>query len=172
MSVPRKVSSYKKYLISVGFTVNGTYTPKKSKGRRTPKSRTPKSRTPKSRTPKSRTPKSRTPKSRTRKTRQNKKNFSSDESESESGSESGDGSDSGGGSESEPESPRRKNLSSKEKAKRFVKDNKHNWRLLQQDCEGNFSKIDLVNFSKHIGVKSSGSSKKICGVLKKELKKY
>lgn len=154
MTVPRKVASYKKYLVSVGFTITGTYTPKKSKsgGSRKSKSRG-------------------TPKSRSRKTRQTRGgDSSSDESESENGS--GSESENGSESDSEAESPRRKNLSSKEKAKRFIKDNKHNWRLLQQDCEGNFSKTDLVNFSKHIGIKSSGSAKKICGVLKKELKKH
>jgi len=145
MSVPSKVASYKKYLTSLGYTVTGTYTPpsKKSKKKNSSKKSKPRKKQPK-------------------------------ETDSENGSDS-DSEDESDKSESESDdssSGKRKSLSPKEKAKRFVKDNKHNWRLLQQDCEGNFSKSDLIDFSKRIGMKSSGSPTKICGALKKELGKY
>ena len=76
--------------------------------------------------------------------------------------------------EEREETPRKTSLTPKEKVHRFVKDNKHNWNLLSKDCEGNFSKSYLNNFSKRMGIKikKSESPKKICNVLKKELKKH
>ena len=166
MSLPPKIKSYIKYLTDLGYKVTGTYIPKSKR-------------------------KSKTKFHNSRKNDEEDEDDEEeddeddedeeDEEEDEEDDEDNDMEDEDEDTEqsedddteqSEDESYKTKTLSPKEKTKRFVRDNKHNWRLLDRDCEGNFSKSDLVNFSKRMGVKPRGSSKNICNSLKKELKKY